>query len=212
MLLDEVTDKPLEEISDKEIFTKIWLSPRIVFRYLNEKNYDKFLYPLLFLAGMTNAINKDFPGSQSTIFTKLLIGAVAGGLLGWIGMLLFASLMSWTGTWIKGKADTKQLLRVSAHAYIPSILSVLAVLILILVFGLRVLSQSFSIETYSLVEIIIYFSMLLAQFTLGIWAFILFLVGVSEVQGFSIGKAFLNIVFSLMVILLPLLSIFFMLR
>jgi hypothetical protein len=212
MLIDETPQKPLEEFSDKELFTKIWLSPRKVFKYLHDKSYDKFLYPLLFLAGLTNAINNNRIDNDNAILIKLIIGAVVGGLLGWIGMLLFAAIMSWTGKWINGKAETMQLLRVSAYAYIPSIVAVLSVLILILLFGPKVLAPSFTIETITLPEILIYFFLLLIQFSLAVWAFILYLIGISVAQNFSIGKAFLNILLSLMVILLPLLSLFFLLR
>ncbi|MEZ4849771.1 MAG: hypothetical protein R3B93_14385 [Bacteroidia bacterium] len=38
--------------SDKEIFTKIWTSPRRVFQYLEENDYDKFVTSLLALAGI----------------------------------------------------------------------------------------------------------------------------------------------------------------
>ena len=212
MLLDETPEKPVAEFSDREIFTKIWLSPRKVFKYLHEKSYDKFLYPLLFLAGLTNAINNNRIDNDNGILLKLIIGAAVGGLLGWIGMLLFAAIMGWTGKWINGKAETKALLRVSAHAYIPSIVATISVIILILVFGPKVLAPSFSIEIYSLPEILIYFFLLLVQFALAIWAFILYLVGVSVAQDLSLGKAFLNILLSFMVILLPLLSLFFLLR
>ncbi|MCC5923360.1 MAG: YIP1 family protein [Crocinitomicaceae bacterium] len=212
MLIDETPQKPLEEFSDKELFTKIWISPRKVFKYLHDKSYDKFLYPLLFLAGLTNALNNNRIDNENAILIKLIIGAVIGGLLGWIGMLLFAAIMSWTGKWINGKAETMQLLRVSAYAYIPSIVAVLSVLILILLFGPKVLAPSFTIETITLPEILIYFFLLLIQFSLAVWAFILYLIGISVAQNFSIGKAFLNILLSLMVILLPLLSLFFLLR
>ncbi|WP_424963423.1 hypothetical protein [Ekhidna sp.] len=44
-------------LSDRQIFTLIWTQPRVVFRYLEEHSYDKFLYTLLILAGISSALN-----------------------------------------------------------------------------------------------------------------------------------------------------------
>ena len=35
-------------LTDKEVFTKIWTSPRMVFRYINDNKYDKYVNILLF--------------------------------------------------------------------------------------------------------------------------------------------------------------------
>jgi hypothetical protein len=45
-------------ISDKKIFTKIWTSPRAVFRFLNIYKYDKNVTLLLILAGITRTFDR----------------------------------------------------------------------------------------------------------------------------------------------------------
>ncbi|MDR1730390.1 MAG: hypothetical protein LBR52_06995 [Prevotellaceae bacterium] len=47
-----------ENLSDKDIFTKIWTSPGNVFKYINEKEYEKQLVMLLVLAGIVRAFDQ----------------------------------------------------------------------------------------------------------------------------------------------------------
>jgi hypothetical protein len=45
-------------LTDKDIFTKIWTSPRQVFKYINDNYYDKYLTVLLFLAGISRSFSR----------------------------------------------------------------------------------------------------------------------------------------------------------
>jgi hypothetical protein len=124
-------------ISNKEIFTKIWTSPRLVFRYLDNQEYDKFLTPLLILAGIARALDRasnNGSGDALPLTAVLLISIIAGGLLGWISYYLYAALLAWTGKWIKGKSDFTGLLRVIAHSSIPIIVGILLIIIQIVLF------------------------------------------------------------------------------
>jgi len=59
MNLDESHEIERETLSmtDKRIFTNIWISTRLVFKYINDDKYDKFVYILLFFAGITRSID-----------------------------------------------------------------------------------------------------------------------------------------------------------
>lgn len=89
-----------ESFSDKDIFIKIWLSPRKVFKYILENHYEKYTVLLLILAGISsaffNAIEKDI-GFQFSFPTIILICVIGGGLLGWLYLYIFAFMLSWTG-------------------------------------------------------------------------------------------------------------------
>ena len=45
-----------ENLTDKQIFTQIWKSPRKVFRYINDNQYDRYVYLLLAIAGISMAL------------------------------------------------------------------------------------------------------------------------------------------------------------
>ena len=102
------------KLTDREIFTKIWISPRLVFKFLNDNRYDKYVHILLILAGITRTLDRastNNMGDDMSLFGVLAISIILGGLLGWISYYIYAALMSWTGKWLKGQGDTNSLLR-----------------------------------------------------------------------------------------------------
>ncbi|MCB0846146.1 MAG: YIP1 family protein, partial [Bacteroidetes bacterium] len=130
------TQSPFEELreivvfSDKEIFTKIWTSPRKVFQYLEENDYDKFVTSLLALAGIyrgfDRAVSRNM-GDDMGLIAIIAIAVIAGGLLGWLSYYIYSGLLKWTGSWLGGEAETSSILRVVAHGMIPSIVSLVFV-------------------------------------------------------------------------------------
>ena len=45
-----------EEMTGKGIFREIWLSPRSMFKYINDNEYDKYVRILLVLAGISQTL------------------------------------------------------------------------------------------------------------------------------------------------------------
>jgi hypothetical protein len=193
-------------LSDQEIFTRIWTSPRSVFRYLHTYQYDKYVSLLLILAGIAKGFDQAATknmGDSSSLPVIIGICVVVGGLFGWITYYFYAGLLSWTGKWIKGTATTKEILRVIAYGMLPSIISLVFVVIQIIVYGEEIFKKEGNIIRGSTIEDAVFYISLLWQFTLVIWTMILIVVGISEVQKFSIGKAILNLLFPGFVIMIP---------
>ncbi|MEQ8905876.1 Yip1 family protein [Ekhidna sp.] len=195
-------------ITDRQIFTLIWTKPRIVFRYLEENSYDKFLYGLLIMAGigstLNNASNKNMGDEHSLTFV-LAMSVIFGGLLGWISFYIGAALMSWTGKWIDGKATRESLLRMSAYASIPVAFSLIIITIQIAIFGNDLFKSQIYLENYSAIEVILFYLLALSEVIIGVWTIAIFVIGLSEVQGFSVWKAIANIFISMGVVLVPVL-------
>lgn len=205
----EKSIQPEEEnllLTDKDILTKIWSSPREVFKYLTENQYDKYLYVLLILAGISSAFERASTknmGDSMPIAGILLICIVFGGLFGWIAYYLYAALLSWTGEWLNGKGNTNSILRVISYAMIPSIVSILLLIPQITIFGNEVFQSSFDIFSYGLLSIIIYFIIAILELTLGIWTIVILVIGISEVQKISIGKSIFNLILPALIIVVP---------
>ena len=53
----EITSIPIK-LTDKEVFLKIWTSPRRVFKFINDNHYDKYVNVLLFFAGISRAFDR----------------------------------------------------------------------------------------------------------------------------------------------------------
>lgn len=214
--MEEYLDDTLEEtqvtltLSDRDIFTRIWTSPREVFRYINDNKYDKFVKVLLVFAGISRAFDqasmKDMGDSMSLI-AILGFCIVIGGLLGWISLYFYAALISWTGGWLKGKGNTDSILRILAYAMFPSAIALIMLIPQIGAYGAEVFKAEGDLESGGLLSNLIFWPALILEMILGVWTLVLYVVGVSEVQKLSIGKSILNLLLPILVILVPILLV-----
>jgi len=202
------------KLSDNEIFTKIWFKPRMVFKYINDNQYDKYVYVLLILAGIMKsfdrAADKNMGDNLSLIFV-ISICILLGGLLGWISYYIYTALISWTGKWLDGKGDTKSLLRMTSYAMIPAILALVFIILQVGLFGIELFQSGFDVSSYGLVSIVIYFITLIFEIILGLWSLVIFVIGLSEIQKLSIGKSILNMLLPVFIIIIPIAVIAFVL-
>lgn len=191
-------------LTDVEIFKKLWSEPRLVFRFIHDHHYDKYTHVLLILAaivrGLDQAATKSM-GDKMSLPAVLAISIIAGGIFGWMSYYIYAAMTSWTGKWLKGEADTTSLLRVLAYAMTPSILSLLILIPQIAIFGNGIFQSEINLEDNNTASSAFYYISLLVELTLGIWTLCFIVVGISEVQKFSIGKAILNLLLPALIIL-----------
>lgn len=199
--------EPIEHFSDKELFTKIWMNPRPVFKYLTHIRHEKYITKLLILAGIANAIEKATlrnSGDKSSLITVLLGAIVGGALFGWLSYFLYSSLVRWTGKWLKGNASTDDILRVLAFATIPNIVGILFTIVEISFFGNSVFKSQIGLLQNDTLHIALGYSLGFIGLVLGIWSLVLSVIGISEVQQFSIAKSIVNLMLPILVIFIPL--------
>ncbi|MEN8123114.1 MAG: Yip1 family protein [Bacteroidota bacterium] len=198
------------KLTDKEIFTQIWLSPRFVFKYINENHYDKYVFALLFLAGISRALDrasmKDM-GDKMSLFVILGMSIVLGGLLGWISFYIYSALLNWTGKWLDAEGNTDAILRILAYAMLPSIVGLLFFIPPIAIYGNEMFKADGDIINAGLYSNIVVYGSIIIEAILSIWTIVLVVVGISEVQKLSIGKSILNILLPSFIILVPILLI-----
>lgn len=188
------TDHVVKDLTDREIFSKIWFSPREVFKYLSHHEYDKYVPLLLILGGISRTIDRAIERSMGDDYPLggiLLISVILGGLLGWISLYIYSALVSWMGTWLGGKSDTKSVLRVLAYALIPSLFSLIFVAISIIIYGQEIFVSEPGYQ--SSIDAIILLVLGIIEITLSVWSFVVLVAGISEIQNFAIGKALLNV-------------------
>ncbi|MCL2328632.1 MAG: YIP1 family protein [Bacteroidetes bacterium] len=210
--LDSVIDnlEQQENLSDNDIFTKIWTSPRKVFKYVNDRKYSKYELILLVFAGISNgfdqAMSKNW-GDNLPLWGIILTAVIGGGLLGWVSLWVYSALISWTGKWLKGEGKTDSILRIISYAMIPSIATLILLIFQIGILGNELFKANgdFASAGYA-ANIFIMFTGILT-IILAIWTFVLCVIGVSEVQKFSIGKSILNVLLPVLVILIPIMII-----
>lgn len=199
-----------QNLTDMDIFTKIWTSPRKVFKFINDNHYDKYVNGLLFFAGISRAFDraslKDM-GDKMSLLAILAICIIVGGLLGWISYYIYAALLSWTGKWIKGQGDTKSILRIISYAMTPAIIALIFLIPQIGIYGNEMFKSDGDIISAGLVGNILVYGSLILELILGVCTIVFCVVGVSEVQKLSIGKAILNLLLPLLVFAIPMIII-----
>ena len=208
-------EHPLErnQISEKDIFIKLLTSPREAFKFINDYKYEKYLYVLLFLAGMVRTFDRASTknmGDNYSIWTIIAICVIFGGGVGWITYYIYSALISWTGSWMNGKGNTQSVLRVFAYAFFPSIFILILLIPQIAIYGNELFKSDNDLYSLASMESIVLYVILFVEFALGIWSLILCVIGISEVQKLSIGKSILNlllpaILFVFMILVLVLL-------
>jgi hypothetical protein len=208
----EITSVPLK-LTDKEVFLKIWTSPRKVFKFINDNHYDKYVNALLFFAGISRAFDraslKDM-GDKMSLLAILGLCIILGGLLGWISYYIYAALLSWTGKWLNGKGDTKSILRVLSYALIPSIIALIFLIPQIGIYGNEMFKADGDIISAGLLSNIFVYGSLILEFILGIWTIFFSVIAVSEVQKLNIGKSILNIFLPILIFAVPIIIIILM--
>jgi len=205
-ILSEIEDN--EILSEREVFSKIWLEPRKVFKFIIRRSYRKYFILLLGLAGIVRAFDRasmrDMGDKQSLLFI-VSVSIVGGALLGWISYYIYAALIRWTGKWVGGHADFDSIIKVITYAMIPSIVGLLFLVPQLLTYGVEAYKADGDITSGSLLTNIVFYVSLLAELALGIWTIALLVVGISEVQNLSVGKAILNLLLPIIIIFVPIL-------
>jgi len=205
------TDEKLT-LTDKEVFTQIWFSPRKVFRHIVDTDYDKYFTVLLVLSGIVSAFDRaersDMGGSLP-LMGVVIITVLLGALLGWISYYLYAALISWTGKWLGGEAGTLPILRILAYAMLPSIVAFVFLIPQIAVHGIELFKKEGHVAGGGWLSNVMMFSSLIIQTVLSIWTAVLAIVGISVVQNFSMGKAIVNAILPALVIGIPLVLFIF---
>jgi hypothetical protein len=198
----------IESYTDSEIFTKIWTKPRQIFSYIQNQNYNKYLYLLLAFMGISRAFSRasmKSMGDDQSLLSIIMLSIILGGLLGWISYYIYAALLSWTGKWLNGKSNTSDLLRVLTYASIPAVIGLLMLIPQISIYGIEIFKDNGDISSAGMFPNIITYGAMAIEIGLAIWTIVLIVIGISEIQQISISKALLNLILPILVIIIPIL-------
>jgi hypothetical protein len=208
--MDNILDEKQPEnlpLTDEAIFATIWTSPRRVFRFINDNEYDKHVKVLLVLAGITNAL-EGFKDLALPLILFIGLSILVGAIFGWLSCYISAVLVIWTGRWIKGKGEVSDLVRVFAYGGLPSAIGLIFIIAEIFV-------QRSEAEWNSMVPAasnVFTYGFRGVQIVLWTFTSVFAVVGISEVQKFSIGKAILNWLLPALLFLVPVLTVIILLK
>jgi hypothetical protein len=199
-----------ELVTPKNILSKILLSPKEAFIFIENYKYDKYVMLFLILSGIVRALDKAISknmGDNLSVWGVIFFSILIGIAFGWILNYIYAASISWTGRWFNGKGNTQSILRIIAYSFLPSIISLFFLSLQILIYG-NAIFQSDSQYLNEGFNAIINYIFAFIDLILIIWTIVLFVIGISVVQKISIGKAILNLILPAFLIVLSALIIF----
>lgn len=194
-------------LSNFEVFIKIWLKPKMVFKFINGYHYENYMILLLILLGVVKTLDGlvDKGNSIDLSMGTIIVNAVLiGGITGWIGTYIYAVFISLTGPLFDGKANTKSILRVLAYGYIPTVCS-----LLIIAAQIFLIKKNYY-EIDENLQLFISYGLLSIEIALSLWTVVLCVVGIAEVQKFSYVKAFFNLLMPFLILIIPILVLTFL--
>jgi hypothetical protein len=209
-ILDEL-EKPII-LTDKEVFTKIWTSPKMVFKYIIDSQYEKHKIALIVVIGIVSAFDRAVSnslGESSNLFTIVMGATIAGFIFGWLTLYLYSAAINWTGKWLKGEGDTNSILSAMTYGLIPYAFSIVFVFLQIVIFGKTIFKEEYALSFSSFFLEITFYSLFIIKLIFVIWSMALVVIGISEVQKFGIGKSLLNLILAVLVIVVPIAVIVF---
>ena len=197
-------------LTENELLYSIWTKPTLTLKYIFKFCPNKNVTLFMALAGIVNALErnqKDLNGETGFSIAFFAMAVVIGGLLGVVFGRLYAALLSWTGRWIKGTANSDQFVTVVAWSSVPTICSLILLVPNFLIFK----NEPFrvNLQDDNLSKIIAFIIIDVIQITLSIWAFVIVVRGIALLQNFSTKKAVWNLILSILVIIGPILTILF---
>ena len=183
-------------INKRNLFINLWLHPKTTLRFILTNCPNAHVTQLLMLGGIARAVGRidyERPHDASSISSALLLAVLVGGLFGWFTYYAYAWGLSLSGQWLGGRASFNVCKTVIAWALVPTIVSLVPMLLVLDMHGddsfrREVVRISLSNETLTYLLVIL-------ELILAVWAVSILLVGVRLVQGFSMVRAVANILF-----------------
>jgi hypothetical protein len=202
--MEDILDEP-EILQKNNMFFTIWTKTTDTFKYILKNCPKKYVRSIIIWYGVSNAIDINLQMAsirhRSYSMSIIIAGSLLGWLVSWLIVYINAALMSWTGKWIGGRADTKQFITVSAWSLIPAICSVFP-------FSIQaILYNSVPISHQNVIMKIFYAPIRAVRIVLGIWSIVIFVKGTAVLQDFTIRKAILNTFLALLIIAVPVISL-----
>ncbi len=192
-------------LTDFDIFKGVLFKPRDTYNFLVGQNYQKWVLILILLGGISGVLgdtSSEGYGDNLPIYGVILVSIIMGVLFGWLGYYLYALMLSWTGSWLKGEADSDRLLLVIAYAQIPIIFTIVLFILQLCIYQ----SSEFTYDEIVQLELgqrSLLIVLIALELILSVWSMVLAVIGVSVAQDFSILKSILNLILPSIVVGIP---------
>ncbi len=185
----------------------MWVRPRETIRAILNYNKSYLLLLLYWIYGfpllLQLAQNMSL-GDQYSAVSILVVAAIGGMLVGFIGINLGSLLFHWTGRWIGGAGSFQDVRAAVAWSSIPNAVSGLIWIIQIAMFGSKIFSLSFFSMPMVGMQVSVTYICSVISIVVMVWGIVILLKAIGEAQRFSAWKALLNVFLPFIVIFIGL--------
>jgi len=190
----------------------MWTKPRATIQQIIDSNPQHLVLLLAAVSGFAELLNQ---ASVKSLGDRLewpyivIAAAVLGPITGIISLYLGGALLRWVGSWLGGEASAQQIRAAIAWASVLTIWSLLLWLPELALFGQDLFTTATPrIDANPLLAVaLLGFSVV--EIILGVWALVVLLKCLGQVQGFSAWKALGNLVLAFLVIMVPIVLVIF---
>jgi hypothetical protein len=171
---------------------------------------DRAVLLLAAIAGIGKVLDKASTKSSGDLISFpsiFLLAVILGPLSGIISLYIGGALLRWTGRWIGGRADARDIRCAIAWSSVLAIWAMLLWIPELLLFGKEMFTSKTPNIDASIALTTLLWIFIILEIVLGLWTFVVFLKCLGEVQGFSAWKALGNCFLMVLVFIVPLLGI-----
>lgn len=197
-------------LNDKGVFYKIITHPKEALKYIHENNYENYLTVIMFSLGIFSSLEKSISKwnnySSENMIVYVFLAVIFGGLFGWVSFYFFGFLTSITGKWMKGKGNTSDFVRIYTYSSIPKFITLFIVILEVFIYNYLLIDFSGNKIVWN-IYIGLTYALSIIQLLILVWIMILNVIGIAIVQKFSYGKAFLNYIAAIAIVVVPIILI-----
>lgn len=186
---------------------RIWGSPRRTIRRIVDIDPSRrfvwlsLIYGFPMLMQISQSLSLALYFSWPVILITALIFAT---FIGMLGITITAGLLTWVGKWIGGVGSFSAVRAAVAWSNVPTLVTGLIWITWILLFKGRLFYDGFLQSGFAGYEQGIVLALATLQFAMSVYSFVLLLITLSEVQGFSVWKALLNVILPFVLLVIAL--------
>lgn len=184
----------------------MWTKPRTTIQQIIDTDPERLVLVLAAITGISHTLDKASmkgAGDELAWPVIIVVAAIVGPIVGIIFLYISAALVRWTGKWIGGQASSKNVRAAYAWSSIPLIWALALWIPEVALFG----QEIFATETPRVVANphlqFLYLGFMLIEILIALWAIVVYLKCIGQVQGFSAWKALGNTILAVLVILVP---------
>lgn len=186
-------------MSEASPWLSIWVSPRATIRRIVTENPNRSLWLLAAIYGFSSLLNSFQSaslGNMLGVIPIFFIALIISPIWGYIVFAIWSWVICWTGKLLKGKGSFREIRAAYAWSCVPLVINGALWILLIFTFGHPLFSNFPEEHFLTHSQSFLLFVILIIKVVLAIWALVIYLNALAEVQQFSVLRAIGNVIIS----------------